>query len=432
MWSLPALPVPAAGSLLVAFSGGLDSTVLLHRLAHEPAFAGRVRAVHVHHGLQDGADAWAAHCRRLCDAWGIRLDIARVQVDRHRGEGLEAAARAARLAAFAERIADHDVLVTAHHRDDQAETFLLRALRASGVEGLAAMRPWRRFHAGWQWRPLLEIPRAALHAYAMTHALDWIEDPSNTQLEHDRNFLRHQVLPLLRQRWPQADAGFARSAALAGESARLLADEDARALASAATLDPHALRVSSLCALAPERRARVLRRWLHELQLPPLPGEGVRRIEQDLLHARADADAGFRWQHAIVRRWRDLLHAQRRAPPFPEDWMATWNTAAPLELPTGDTLVLESATPWPSLITVGARRGGERLSLPGRTHGHALKKLLQDAGIPPWERERLPLLHDGDGQLLAAGDLLLSGRLEAWLRGHSAALRWRRGSGPAR
>ena len=208
--SLNLLPAHAASHVWVAFSGGLDSTVLLHRLAHDAVIRRQgLSAVHVHHGLQAEADAWAAHCATVCHALDVPLRTVRVQVDRERGEGLEAAARHARHAAFAATMGHGDVLAIAHHRDDQAETFLLRALRASGPDGLAAMRPWRAFGPGWLWRPLLETPRDDVHAYARAHALTWIEDPSNARTDLDRNFLRHDVLPLLEGRWPQATAGAA-------------------------------------------------------------------------------------------------------------------------------------------------------------------------------------------------------------------------------
>lgn len=421
------LPLPAdAPSLLIGFSGGLDSTVLLHRVRHDPAFRGYgLRAIHVHHGLQAMADAWAAHCQRVCDAWDIPLLIARVEVPAPAGQGLEAAARAARYAAFARAMASGEVLVTAHHLQDQAETFLLRALRASGADGLGAMREWRPFATGWHWRPLLDTPRAELETHARRHGLDWIEDPSNLHVAHDRNFLRHHIMPLLEQHWPHASAALARSAALVRESAGLLEPEDACALAMACTLDPAALSTTALLALPPARRARVLRRWLAGLGLPPLSAEGVRRIEQDLLVAAADAEAEFAWQGAVVRRWRDLLHAGPARAPLPADWETEWDSRAPLRLPTGDVLVLEGAT-WPTPLRVAGRRGGERLRLPGRAHSHALKHLLQAEGIPPWERRLLPLVWDTGGELLAAGDLLPGARLDDWLRRNGATLRWER------
>lgn len=428
---LPLLPAHARGRVWVALSGGLDSSALLHRLAQEPSLrAAGLQAVHVHHGLQAGADAWADHCAASCDALGVPLQVRRVRVD-PAGDGPEAAARRARRAAFAAVMQAGDILATAHHLDDQAETFLLRALRASGPDGLAAMRPWRAFGPGWLWRPLLATPRAAVRAYAQARRLAWIEDPSNAHTDLDRNFLRHAVLPRLRQRWPQAAAAFARSAALAGEAADLLAQQDAALLARAATADPAVLRLAPLREAEPARRARALRRWIAAQGLPPLPAEGIAQIEAALLDARPDAQAEFAWHGAVVRRWRDLLHAGHASPALPATWQAAWDGRAPLALPDGGTLALEGdAAAFDAPLRVGARTGGERIVLPRRRHGHALKDVLQALGVPPWERRQLPLLWGADGRLWAAGDLALSAECDDWLRARGARLAWRRG-GPA-
>lgn len=418
-----------AGSepVLLAFSGGLDSTALLHALSQEPTIrACGLRAVHVHHGLQALADDWATHCARLCGSIDVPLSIVKVNVARGSGNGLEAAARKARYGAFEATLAAGEVLVTAHHRNDQAETFLLRALRGSGPDGLAAMRPWRKFAAGRHWRPLLETSRDDLLAYAQQHGLSWLDDPSNEDTHHDRNFLRQRILPLLRERWPQADASFARSAVLNADAVELLDQEDALALAMTRSVDPQALSTSALLELTAPRRARVLRRWIEALGFPPLPGEGVAQIESDLLHARADARARFEWRDVVIERWRDLLHAQRRREPLPAGWSAAWDGREPLPLPGGDSLELVGADAFASPCRVSAREGGERILLPGRTHSHALKNVLQELGVPPWEREALPLVHGRADELMAIADFAYSATFDAWLREKGARLRWRR------
>lgn len=423
------LPATAAlaGPVCVAFSGGLDSTVLLHWLAAQPAVReGGLRAVHVHHGLQAQADDWAAHCRTICAALDVPLEVRRVQVAMDAGLGPEAAARQARHAEFAAVLHAGEWLALAQHRDDQAETFLLRALRASGPDGLAAMRPLRPFAAGMLWRPLLATPRAALLAWAQAHGLHWIEDPSNADTALDRNFLRHRLLPLLRERWPQADAALARSAGLCADAIELLDDTD-RAALDACRIDATTLRASDLLALPAPRRARVLRRWIAGLDLPPLPAAGLDAIERDLLQTSADAQARFDWRDASVRRWRDLLHAGRRRPPLPGDWHCDWDGSAPLPLPGGGRLLLlphGGGDLAHRPMRVHARRGGERIRLPGRPHAHALKHVLQQRDVPPWQREHLPLLSDPDGTLLAAADIALSAGFDAWLRGHALQLHW--------
>lgn len=445
------LPQEHAGrAVLVGYSGGLDSTVLLHLLASDPARrAHGLRAIHVHHGLHPDADAWEAHCRKACDALGIECVVAGVQVPAGAGFGPEAAARDARRSAFADALRDGEVLALAHHRDDQAETFLLRTLRGSGPDGLAAMRPWRAFGRGWLWRPFLDTPRDALLACARARGLAWIEDPSNASDAFDRNFLRRRLMPLLRERWPHAGAALARSAALQAEALELLEAGDGPALASARTADPQVLSVRVLESLPVARRARVLRRWVDGLGLPPLPAQGVARIEAELMQARGDGDARFDWAGASIRRWRDLLHAGPRCESLPLDWRLDWDGKAPVELPTGDVLAFEPAVDAPpglgtdpsaddrprsgtpprgqaGQLVLHARRGGERITLPDRSHSHALKHVLQDLGVPPWERERLPLVSDRDGTLLAAGDLVCSAVFDAWLRARSTRLVWSR------
>lgn len=422
------LDAAAHSPVLVGFSGGLDSTVLLHLLAHAPARASRsLRAVHVHHGLQDAADGWEAHCRNLCRQWNIPLQVIGVEVPHDSGDGLEAAARKARHHAFMQALQPGEWLALAHHLDDQAETFLLRALRGSGVDGLAAMRERRAFGHGQLWRPLLHTPRSALEAHARLHGLRWIEDPSNASDSFDRNFLRLQVLPLLAQRWPHAGAALARSAALAAEAEGLLAAQDRHDL-QACRIAGGSLSLARLRQLSAAQRARVLRAWVRHQQLPPLPGNGVKAIEQQVLSARPDLQASFAWQGMQVIRWREQLHIRRPAAPWPAGWQRQWDGQAPLPLPDGGSLQLHGAAGFATPLTVRARQGGERIRLPGRRHSHALKQLLQESALPPWQRPHLPLLCAAD-EVLAAGDQLISGTLQRWLDMNQARLQWRSASG---
>lgn len=423
------LPPPAAGPVRVALSGGLDSVSLLHLLAADGAIRERgLRALHVHHGLHAEADAWATHCAAVCADLGVALDVVRVRVARDGGLGLEGAAREARHRVFAERLDDGECLALAQHLDDQAETFLLRALRASGPDGLAAMRPARRFAGGWLWRPLLDTPRAALEAHARQHGLRWIDDPSNADTALDRNFLRHRVLPLLRERWPHAASAFARSAQLSGESADILSEDDAAALAAVRDEAGGGLSVTALRGLSAARRARLLRAWVSVRGWPPLPAEGIAHIEADLIAPLAgvcDTMPRFAWHGVEIRRWRDGLHAVDAHRDLPEDWSCDWDGRAPLALPNGDTLRLVGIDGFPWPVRAHARHGGERIVLPGREdHRRTLKHVLQAMDIPPWLRARMPLLSAGDGSLLAAGDRVRSAMFERWLQARQARLSW--------
>lgn len=412
------------GPLIVALSGGLDSSVLLHALARDPRARRRgLRALHVHHGLHADADRWAGRCAALCDALEVPLHVEAVVV-RDAGLGREGDARAARHAAFEAHAGDGGVLALAHHLDDQAETFLLRALRASGPDGLAAMRPLRPLAGGWLWRPLLGLPRDRLLDYARHHRLSWVEDPANADLDLDRNFLRHRVLPLLRERWPHAAGALARSASLARESVDLLDDEDAVALAGASTDDPAVLDARALRGLPPPRRARVLRRWIAGLGLPPIPALALARVDRELLPARSDSIAEVEWADTVVHAWRDHLHAAPRAGSVASGWRLDWDGRTPLVLPDGGSLETRPGILWPEPLRVGARSGGERIRLPGRSHRHLLKHALQDAGVPPWLRGRLPLLWSLDGELLAAGDRVIGERMATWLHERQSCLYW--------
>jgi tRNA(Ile)-lysidine synthase len=422
--ALPPAPDPGA-PVLVGFSGGLDSTVLLHWLSQQPAVIARgLRAVHVHHGLQDAADHWSAHCQAVCDALGIAMVVCPVQV-RADGRGLEAAARDARRQAFAQALRPGEWLALAHHRDDQAETFLLRALRGSGTDGLAAMREHAQLAGHELWRPLLAQPRAALLAHARHHHLHWVEDPSNAATDFDRNFLRAQVLPLLAQRWPHAAASLAASAARCAEDASVLGTDDAQRLAALLQADG-SLSISALAALPAAARARAVRLWLRQLAAPPLPGHLHALLDAQVLGSGFDRSARLAWHGMQLQRWRDGLYLRwpRSAPAA--DWSLPWDGRAPLRLADGGVLHLHQAPDgFATPVCVRLRQGGERITLPGRNHQHALKDCLQRADLPPWLRCSVPLLFDGP-QLLCAADVVIGAGFAPPRVPAGAWLQWQR------
>jgi tRNA(Ile)-lysidine synthase len=412
------------GALAVAFSGGLDSTVLLHALAAIPALRARgLRALHVDHGLHPDSRSWALQCRALCESWRLPFDSLATEV-RADGRGLEAAAREARYAALLAAMRPEETLVLAQHRDDQAETVLLRLLRGAGSAGLAAMRPLAARGDRPLWRPLLAVPRRALQAYAEAHRLAWIDDPANADPAHLRNHLRHAVLPLLRERWPQADAALAASAALLAEDAALVDELAATALAGARGADPRTLSIPALQALSAPLQRHVLRRWVAAAGLPSPPASILQRVLPEVVEAAGDRLPRLRWAGARITRYRDLLHCATDREPAASGWQQQWDGSAALLLPAGyGRLQFEPAPLVLEPMQVRPRRGGERIRLPGRRSG-PLKQVLQALAIPPWERERLPLLLAADGELLAAGDLAISARLDALLERHASSLRW--------
>ncbi|MBS0431791.1 MAG: tRNA lysidine(34) synthetase TilS [Proteobacteria bacterium] len=415
--------------LCVGYSGGADSTALLHALAQLPR-AFELRALHVDHGLHAESARWTEHCKRFGTTLDVPVEIVRVQVAHDRGEGLEAAARHARHAAFAAAIQPGEWLALAHHRDDQIETVLLKLLRGAGPQGLGGMREVRGFGAGMLWRPLLELPRVELRKYAAEHGLACIDDPSNTDLRLSRNYLRAEIVPKLAAHWPHAAESIAHSAALCREATSFLDAQAEAALTSLRNADD-TLDARDWAALPDALRVPVLERWLHGLGLRAPPPARCEELRRQIERAREDREPCIALPCGELHLWRGALHALPRRSPIPDDWETNWN-GAPLELPGGvGVLALCAASPDdrtaltdPSL-RVRFRRGGERIKPAGDAHTRELRDLFQRAGIPPWQRGRIPLVFRG-GELLAVGDLWTSDAGIAWFAGRGVHMTWRR------
>jgi tRNA(Ile)-lysidine synthase len=391
----------------IAFSGGLDSTVLLHLLAHlaNTESLPNLSAIHIHHGLQSAADAWPQHCQSVCDELGIPLQVERVTVQP--GASLERAARDARYAMFSSVTQADDVLLTAQHRDDQAETLLFRLLRGAGVRGLSGMPRQRPLGKGHLLRPLLDVTRVELEAYADEHGLSWIEDPSNEDRQYSRNYLRHQVFPVLTRRWPQAVATMARSAAHLTEAQGLLeelADMDLReanSVSEFAWLGLRSLELASLAQLSAARQRNALSHWLEPLTR--LPDTDHWSGWEDLRDASGDACPVWRLADGELHRagGRIWWLSGRWLRPLPV--AGTWqDPRSPLVIPDNGMLSLTGQIP-DGPLQIRYREGGEIMALPGRGH-RDLKRLLNESAVPSFVRGRLPLLYK-DGQLLAVANL---------------------------
>jgi tRNA(Ile)-lysidine synthase len=297
------------GALCVALSGGMDSTVLLAALAERKSWRGRLRAVHVNHRLRPAAKVWAAHCRGLAISLDVPITVLAAKVNRARGTSLEAEARKARYEMLAAELSSNEVLLTAHHQDDQLETVFLQLLRGSGIAGLAAMPEVTSFGAGTLARPLLPMSRAALAAWAQQRDLDWVEDDSNSDERFDRNYLRTQVLPLLAARWPAAARAVSRSARHAAEAQRLLnalAQQDLNRAAVGEALSAKLLRV-----LPVDRRRNAVRVWLNERGVQAPNTARLEQIVGPVLDARIEATPQVVWPGAVVERRDDLLVCKR-------------------------------------------------------------------------------------------------------------------------
>jgi len=397
----------------VAYSGGMDSHVLLHALA---SLRGKLQcavgAIHINHGLHGEAGEWETHCRGVCA--GLNVPYVSRQVDARpaAGESPEAAAREARYQALAAWLPGNHCLLTAQHQDDQAETLLLQLLRGAGVRGLAAMPARTVFGSGDLLRPLLQYTRSELKDYADGHQLQWIDDPSNADTSLDRNFLRHQVMPVLQQRWPSLAASLSRSAAHCAEASRLMELLGESDLAGIVEGQDRTIALERLSLLPAERQHNALRHWIRSL-CHAVPSAAVfSRIVNDVLPSRPDAEPCVRWGHYEVRRYRNRLYLLPQLPASDARQVREWEISSPLSLPEAGGVLsvlhkpgqgISAAALQTAAVRVRYRQGGESCRPAGRQHTHSLKKLFQEQGIPPWERPRIPLIYLDDKLAAVAG-----------------------------
>ena len=421
----------------VAFSGGVDSTVLANLLARQRRKFASLRLLHVDHGLQAASADWSRHCARVARSMRLPFVSLEAQIGRQRGVSPEAAAREARYALLRRALEPGEVLVTAQHRDDQVETLLLQLFRGAGVAGLAAMPPIADFGVGRIARPLLEVSRAQIKAYAHRHRLKWIEDPTNELPRFDRNFLRHHVLPGMRSRWKGLDEAIARSARHMAEAAALLDEVASRDLSACA--DGSGLNVACLRALPLHRRRNALRAFIARAGLDAPSTVKLREMSTVLMAARVDAQPEVGWPGGVLRRrgrrlQLEVLSQQSAAgkrTTGSKSWR--WQREREFHLNHGDALVLidDEAGPidldrLPASLALRARVGGESLRPGPRARTQSLKKLMQAAKLSVEDRARLPLLYAGE-RLFAAGDRWIDATFAANDKSRRRArLVWRR------
>lgn len=392
----------------IAYSGGMDSHVLLHVCAalreHYPL---KLQAVYIHHGLSQHASNWGQHCRHICQTLDVAFQEIAVNAASATGQSPENIARDQRYAALGNVLAPADIVLTAHHQDDQAETVLLQLLRGSGPKGLSAMPRKKPFFSGFQGRPLLDLTRADLQNYAERHQLSWVEDESNTNTDLTRNFLRHEVLPLLAKRVPAVTKLLSRVATHCA-LAQSVVDRVAQAgLLDAQGSQPNTLSIKKMLTLDVSEQQQVLRQWLDQAGFP-LPSVAKMRHMLSMLHAREDKTPHVIWGQSELRRYRDNLYAMPCLIRHDAEQVVHWDCQAPLILSTGSVLSVERI-PGADIqrVTVRFRRGGEVFQLPGRDHHHDVKKLLQTWGVPPWLRDRIPLIYV-DNRLVAIADYAIA------------------------
>lgn len=405
--------------VLLALSGGMDSVLLLHSVRQINLQHGKgwqLQAVHVNHAISQYANDWERFCLQLCASNEIPLHIERLQLANIDGSSLEARAREARYQAFAGLLRDGDVLLMAHHADDQLETMLLRLMRGAGPAGLAGMPRSRDLGSGRLLRPLLDFPKAELQDYAAHEGLDWVEDDSNANNRFDRNFCRNQVMPLLASRWPGYRDSWQKSRQLTSEAAQLLNELAQADFSALVATDPSIINLQKLQNLSKARQRNVLRYWFTLLGVPEVGWNLLTRLSEEIIPARDDAPASLQGHGIRLQRYQQQLFALRELPQLQATDLHWLPMQQPVfALPDNGQLSCVDAQPklrlsGQSEFTVRYRAGGERCQLDKRPR-KSLKAILQEAQIPPWLRDRLPLLYQGDELVCVPGIGVASGHV---------------------
>jgi tRNA(Ile)-lysidine synthase len=401
---------PVTGRFIVAFSGGCDSTVLLHTLNRLHIPANKILAVHVNHNLQDNSAYWEKFCCDTAnqlgvDYHGIRLDLGTVK------SNIEEQARILRYQAFSTLMTSDDVLMTAHHRDDQAETFLLQLLRGAGLRGLSAMNPVSGFPPGKLLRPLLNFSRQQIEEYAEQNSIQWIDDPSNTDNRFDRNFLRNEVLPLLETRWSAAKSTIARSAENCREAAVMIDAMSAHDLENCIGAYRHSLSINCLNTLSSARQHAVIRAWVEANDFPLPDRKATQTICTDFIDSRQDAKPVLKWSYVQMYRFGGFLYLIGNSLfDEVETLQATQYELkqgyVELPYPSGRLLLELSDSVTDDLlenIEISFREQGQTINIENRHGTRKLKKLFQEWNIPPWMRNFVPIIYV-KGQCMAIAD----------------------------
>lgn len=390
--------LPKPNTYWVALSGGCDSVVLLNALHNiQQQLSIPVKAIHIHHGLLNEADSWVEFCQAVTADRSIPLTTHKLKLSRQKGHSLEALARTARYKAIFSSMSPGNALLTAHHQDDQAETLLLQLLRGAGVAGLAAMPIQKKQGKCWHFRPLLKITRDEIENYARDHNLSWVDDPSNTKSDFDRNYLRNQVMPLLKNRWPSATTTISRSAkhcAEANDSLQQTAKANLKHCLSNATTE---IVIAALLEFPLAQQKNILRQWLLSHNASPPHEKQFERIFSEVLTAAADASPLLQWSRCEIRRFQQklyLLPQWTNKTHYSVEWIKSESGIAPELLEKSE-------------VRIHQRKGGEKFKRKLGEQSLLLKNWFQQQQIPPWERQRLPLVYL-DNRLVFIGEYLVA------------------------
>lgn len=398
---------PGCETLLVAYSGGIDSHVLLHACSElqekQPSL--NVEAVYIDHGLHQDSDKWRLHCNAVSQQLSIRFNSIKVDARDVNNDGPEQAARKARYGAFEKLVKQGVVLFTAQHQDDQAETLMLQLLRGCGIDGLAAMPKVDTFSKGHLVRPFLELDKASIIAYAEHYNLSWIEDPSNKELNYNRNYLRHNVIPTIKERWPAFARTTARTASHCAESSDVLDNYLAQYINAQ---EPRILDISSLVLKDGAEQRAIYRYWLKCNDVTMPSSKILNEIVEGVVNAIDDKSPILQWNDVEVRRHQQCLYLLNKLSAIPAGDIIDWKgDKCSLPHSLGDLMLMPtdgegiSKDIWTSsLITIKFRQGGEKLKIEGREGTKQVKKLLNERAVPVWIRQRVPLVYI-NGELAA-------------------------------
>ena len=416
LFSLFQAQIPTtANKLLIAFSGGLDSTALLSlvkKLSEKRPHLS-LRAIHIHHGLSSNADSWAKHCQDLCDQFQIPLVIERVQVDK--SNGIEAGAREARYQAIKKHLQTQEILVTAHHLNDQTETFFLALKRGSGLQGLGAMQQQSVLFGMSILRPLLGFTRPQLEDYAQKEKLNWITDESNEDNRYDRNFLRNEILPELRERWAHFDLAVQRSAQHCFEQQQLINDLLSEIFAEHCQIK-NQFKLPQFRQYSPEKQTALLRMWLAENQLEMPSKRQLTQLINDVVFAKEEANPQFQLVNKVIRRYQDSLYLTKPFSDLTKYTLKLEQNTLSLPDDLGNLTIQENEHNlifyWQDYSITLDKTDlpiSIRFSYSGKVKHHPkrpredIKKIWQELGVPVWERNRIPLVFYGNKLKSAVG-----------------------------
>jgi len=411
---------PDAETCWIAYSGGLDSHVLLHVLASiQNKIKLKLIAVHINHGISNDADLWVKHCQRICEDLVIEFQTFSVDLSHKSDKGTEAFAREKRYEVLGNLISSHDLLLTAHHMDDQVETILLQLMRGSGPDGLVGMPQAREFSKGILLRPLLDYSREKIRDYALSESLSWVEDESNKSNKYDRNFLRNRIIPELITRWPGALKTIQRAARHQAE-ARSLINEISRCDLDVVCESIYTkVDISRFNNLSGIRKKNVLRAWIKKNKLDMPDAQIIEKIIAEVIHANTDRNPCVKWKGGEVRRYRGYLYIMKLLPAHDVGLRKLWDLDESLKLTSGYLKAVSGKGSGikkdmlsNDIVEIRYRQGGEQIRPSGRVETHELKKLFQAQGILPWLRDRIPLIYHKN-ELIAVADLWVESKYAA-------------------